>query len=250
MINLREIEEMENKYLEKFYHFLKYCEDEMMQGFLTKEKIKGDWIGKYDSKISDFAVGAERIIYALFNGKGVGQPNSCPVGADMFFEVEDAFIHIDLKTVQTRNIGDFCESIFVGTNQNSYQSEIIKTNGESFEEPRMYKPALPYFYNQGKVNEKICLTYFITILYEDENLNILNINLMCMPNGLLVKHYGTRVLKAGKNLDKARFHFVKCADFECLEEKKSRIKVIYFDKNMKQEYKNRLKFIESLVGEN
>jgi hypothetical protein len=26
----------------------------------------------------------------------------CPVGADMFFEVEDAFIHIDLKTVQTR----------------------------------------------------------------------------------------------------------------------------------------------------
>lgn len=40
MINFREIEEMENKYLEKFYHFLKYCEDEMMQGFLTKEKLK------------------------------------------------------------------------------------------------------------------------------------------------------------------------------------------------------------------
>ncbi|WP_104745120.1 hypothetical protein [Helicobacter acinonychis] len=223
MINLREIERIENKYLEEFYHFLKYCEDEMMQGFLTKEKIKDDWIGKYDSN-SDFAV-----------------------GADMFFEVEDAFIHIDLKTVQTRNIGDFCESIFVGTNQNSYQSEIVKTNGESFEEPRIYKPALPYFYNQGKVNEKICLTYFISILYEDEDLNILNINLMCMPNGLLAKHYGTRVLKAGKNLDKARFHFAKCTNFECLDEKKSRIKVIYFDRNMKQEYKNKLSFIESLV---
>ena len=62
----------------------------MMYGFQTKESIKDDWFGKYGANISNFAVGAERIIYALFNGKGVGQPNSCPVGADMFFEVNDA----------------------------------------------------------------------------------------------------------------------------------------------------------------
>ena len=123
-----EIEQIENKYLNKFYHFLKYVEDEMMKGFQAKEKIKDDWFGKYDSKISDFAVGAERIIYSLFNGKGIGQPNSCPVGADMFFEVQDAYIHIDLKTVQTDNIGDYIKNIFVGTNQNSYKSEIVKSS--------------------------------------------------------------------------------------------------------------------------
>ena len=39
-----ELEELENKYLEKFYHFLKYTEDEMLKGFQTKEKIKNDWI--------------------------------------------------------------------------------------------------------------------------------------------------------------------------------------------------------------
>ena len=72
MEQLKKVELLEQKYLNKFYHFLKYVEDEMMFGFQTKEKIKDDWFGKYDSKISNFAVGAERIIYALFNGKSVG----------------------------------------------------------------------------------------------------------------------------------------------------------------------------------
>ncbi len=237
-----EIEKLEYKYLNKFYHFLKYVEDEMMIGFATKEKIKDDWFGKYDSKISDFAVGTERIVYSLFNGKGIGQPNSCPVGADMFFEVEDAFIHIDLKTVQTDNIGDYTNNIFVGKNQNSYKSEIKKANGESFEPERIYEPALPTFYNKGRENQKICLSYFITILYERENLNILNINISCMPNGELERHYGSRVLSAGKNPDKARFNFIEIQKFELLENK-SRVKVIYFDSSMKKDYKNRLKNI-------
>jgi len=240
-----DIEKIEAKYLEKFYHFLKYVEDEMMYGFQTKEKIRDDWFGKYDAKISDFSVGAERIIYSLFNGKGIGQPNSCPVGSDMFFEVEDAFIHIDLKTVQTDNIGDFNTNIFVGTNQNSYKSEIVKANGTSFEPKREYIPGLPTYYNKGKENEKICLSYFITILYERENLNILNINIMCLPNGQLVEHYKSRVLSAGKISSEARFNFIKVKKFELLENK-NRVRVIYFYKNMKEEYLKKLKDIQEI----
>ena len=115
-MTLEEIEKIELKYLNKFYHFLKFAEDEMMIGFATKEKIKDDWYGLYSSGISDFAVGAERIVYSLLNGKGIGQPNSSPVGADLFFEVSDAFIHIDLKTVEADgNIGDYTKNIFVGS---------------------------------------------------------------------------------------------------------------------------------------
>jgi hypothetical protein len=245
----KEIEELESKYLNKFYHFLKYAEDEMMYGFQTKEKIKDDWIGKYGTNISDFAVGAERIIYALFNGKGVGQPNSCPVGADMFFEVNDAFIHIDLKTVQTRNIGDITKNIFVGNNQNSYKAEIKKENGSSFVPTRIYEPALPTFYNKGKVNEKICLTFFITIVYEDVNLNILNMNLLCMPNGELVNHYGSKVLSPGKLADKARFSFKKVPTFELLDNPKSRVKVVYFDDTMSDELKDSLSFYKSIYDD-
>ena len=121
---LKEIEKVEAKYLDKYYYFLKFAEDELLNGFKTKYEIKDDWMNKWNPSeegkgISDFATGAERIVYSLLNGKGIGQPNSCPIGSDLFFEVEDAFIHIDLKTVQTRNIGDYTNDIFVGNNQNS-----------------------------------------------------------------------------------------------------------------------------------
>lgn len=222
----KEIEQIENKYLNKYYHFLKFAEDEMLLGFKTKEAIKSDWKKYYGSKISDFAIGAERIVYSLLNGKGIGQPNSSPVGSDLFFEVNDAYIHIDLKTVQTKNIGDFSNDIFVGTNQNSYKGDMI-VNGEL----RHYTPALPTFYNKDDGTKKICLTYFITILYERESLEILVISIMCMPNGKLYKHYNERPLKAGKNLDKTRFNFSEVPDFELLDTNKKRIKVIYYNEN-------------------
>ena len=248
---LKKIEEIEAKYLNKYYHFLKFAEDELIFGFKTKENIQDDWIDKYKSGISDFAVGAERIVYSLLNGKGIGQPNSAPVGADLFFEVEDAFIHIDLKTVSASltgksNIGDYTKNIFVGTNQNSYKGHMIVNKGSVNEEYRIYEPALPTFYNKGKKNEKICLSYFITILYDKDTLDILVMSIVCMPNGDLEPHYTTRVLQAGKNIDKTRFRFTEVPNFELLGNNKKRIKVVIFDKNMDDKYRNKVQFFEEL----
>jgi len=252
---LKQIEQIECKYLNKYYHFLKFAEDELLHGFKTKEKIENDWIEKYKSGISDFAVGAERIVYSLLNGKGIGQPNSAPVGADLFFEVQDAFIHIDLKTVgatltadkgKSNNIGDYVSSIFVGTNQNSYTGHMIVNEGSVNEEYREYISSLPTFYNKGEENEKICLTYFVTILYDKDTLDTLVMCIVCMPNGELEPHYKTRVLKAGKNLDKTRFRFTEVPYFELLDEKSKRIKVVYFDKNMDAKYKKKLTFFEDI----
>jgi len=242
---LKQIEELEYKYLDKFYHFLKYSEEEMLEGFNTKEKIKNDWYDKYKSGISDFAVGAERIVYALFNGKGIGQPNSTPVGSDLFFETKDAFIHIDLKTVQTRNIGDYNNSIFVGNNQNSYTGTINTKNGN-----REYKGNLPAFYTLPDGTKKICLTYFVTILYEDIDLKIININMLCMPNGSLSDTYKDEVLKAGKNPDKIRYSFSNIPDFKLLEGNKKRIRVIYLDKTIDTSIRKHLSFIENIENKN
>lgn len=237
--------------MNKYFHFLKFAEDELLFGFKTKEKIQDDWIGLYKSGISDFAVGAERIVYSLLNGKGIGQPNSCPVGADLFFEVQDAFIHIDLKTVGASltgktNIGDYTKNIFVGTNQNSYKGFMIVNEGGENEEIREYIPSLPTIYNKNKENEKPCLSYFVTILYDKDTLDTLVMSIVCMPNGELEPHYTTRVLQAGKNLDKTRFRFTNIPDFELLADNKKRIKVVYFDNNMHDQYRKKLKFFEEL----
>jgi len=241
-----EIEKLEYTYLSEFYHFLKFAKRRMLNGFRTKEKIKSDWVDKWnpteagkEKGISSFAVGAERIVYALFNNQGFGQPNSAPIGSDLFFETDDAFIHIDLKTVQTRNIGDYTKHIFVGDNQNSYNTEIKKANGKSFTPKRKYSPALPHQYSKGG---KPCLSFFITILYNEENLDILCINILAMPNGTLSDEYGSDVVSAGKNPGKIRFNFYKSSEFKLLEGKPKRIKVVYLNSNIEKKFLNRLAF--------
>tara|TARA_B100001741_G_C16540633_1_gene594152 strand:+ start:1523 stop:2284 length:762 start_codon:yes stop_codon:yes gene_type:complete len=246
MKNKKHIEELEKKYLNKYFHFLKFAEDEMLSGFKTKDNIKDDWWGLYASGISNFSTGAERIVYSLLNGKGIGQPNSSPVGSDLFFEVSDAYIHIDLKTVGASlkgktNIGDYTKSIFVGRNQNSYKGEMI-VNGEK----RKYTPQLPTYYNKGKKTQKLCLSYFITILYDIDTLDTLVMCIVCMPNGELEPVYKTDVLAAGKNPDKTRFKFTSTPNFRLLKEDDYRIKVVVFKEDMDLKYKKKLKFFEEI----
>jgi len=256
---LRRIEELECKYLDKYYHLMKFAEDEIIRGLKTKDRIKDDWHSKWnpdeDGKgISDFSIGAERIIYSIFNSS-IGSPNSAPIGSDLFFEVEDAFIHIDLKTVQTRNIGDYVSDIFVGNNQTSYCGKLI-VNGEE----KIYDEAsLPFYYtlNNSENKTKPCLTYFITILYEEHDINILNINLLCMPNGLLNKVYGSSILKAGKvqyaQRDKKRsthqktirYKWLNNLEFKLLSDKK-RARVIFLQDGVHKKYGDKLKVINDL----
>lgn len=258
LTELKALEELEYKYLKKYYHFLKFAEDELLFGFKTKYKIKNDWYSKWNPNeegkgISDFATGAERIVYALLNGKGIGQPNSAPIGSDLFFEVEDAFIHIDLKTVQTRNIGDYTHDIFVGNNQNSYNGKLDVSGIE-----KIYDEAcLPHYYTLENNVKKPCLTYFITILYEETSLDILNINILSMPNGELYPIYEKKVLKAGKILypdnnpkrnthsKSVRYKWNENIEFKLLENKK-RIMVTYFNNDMSSEIRKKLKIINEI----
>lgn len=260
-LTMEQIEELEHAYLMKYWYFLKFVEDEIIKGFKTKDDILNDWKGLYGGdggNISDFAVGSERIIYALLNGKAAGQPNSCPVSADLFFEVEDAYIHIDLKSVTTTdgsneinpetgkkytdNIGDYNTSVFIGENQNSYKGYMLVNEGKPNEQRREYTPNIPPIYHKKNGENKIALTYFVTILNNQLTMETEMISIMCMPNGKLEPHYKNRPLKAGKNPGKTRFNFKNVSTFELLNGDKKRVRVIYTNPNMPINTKKRLKF--------
>lgn len=265
LLTLKEIEELECKYLNKYWHFLKFVEDDIIKGFNTKNDIKNDWIGKYGngtSGTSNFAVGSERIIYALLNGKIAGQPNSSPVSSDLFFEIPDAYVHIDLKSVTTNgginvdpitgeqlkdNIGDFNTSIFIGENQNSYKGMICINKGQPNETERLYTPNIPPIYSKTNGEKKIALTYFITILSNAYTFDTELISIMCMPNGKLESYYGTRPLKAGKNPGKVRFNFKEVYKFELLDLPMERVKIVYKNPNMNKWTKQKLNFYLSVL---
>lgn len=256
-LSLKEIEKLEHKYLLKYWYFLKYAEDDIIDGFNSKNDIFHDWIGKYgnaNAGISNFAVGSERVIYALLNGKIAGRANSAPVSSDLFFEVDDAFIHIDLKSVTTNedvnnrnkdstdNIGDFNTSIFVGENQNSYKGTIIINKGKPKERYEEYIPNLPFFYSKNNGDKKISLTYLVAILNNTTTWNTELISIMCIPNGRLEEYYHDRPLKAGKNHGKARFNFIECNSFELLEHNPKRVRVVYVNPSMSDKVKKNLTY--------
>lgn len=108
-------------------------------------------------------------------------------------------------------------------------------------------PNLPAFYNKEKINEKICLSYFISILYDKDTLDILIMYITCMPNGELEPYYKNRPLKASKNLDKTMFNFEEVNAFEILELKPKRVKIVYYDSNMNEKYKKKLTYFKELI---
>ena len=167
----------------------------------------------------------------------------------MFFEVEDAYIHIDLKSVTTSegttrqdNIGDFNTCIFVGENQNSYSGTIIKNAGRPNEYREEYTPNLPTFYTKSNGDKKITLTYFVCLLNSSVTQRCELISIMSFPNGKLKEHYGSRPLKAGKNPGKARYNFSEVPRFELLDGEKKRVRIIHKNPNMTEYVKNKLRF--------
>ncbi len=216
----RDIEFWENEYLNQIEYLLNLDKEKMIEGFNSKEQIKDDWKQHLGKETSEFAVGAERIFYWIFNQ--FGQPNSSPIGSDLFFETYNAYIHIDVKTVTLSNIGDY-RNIFIGNNQVSYSAEICTKSGRK----ERYHPHLPVKYTKrevDKVTQKICLTYFITILYDERNLSIIDLSVRSCPNGLLEETYKD-IYKAGKNPGKARLNLEKSNIFKELNNE-SRIRNI------------------------
>ncbi len=254
-MQLKKIEDIELYYLEKYASILVGNQREIIKGLDTKKDILDDWIGRYggkDQETSLFDKGAERVLYSYINsGTTDAKPNSSPVGSDMFYEYEDAYLHLDLKSISAceekgkGNLPDFSD-IFIGENQNSYKSKILFDKGGT---PRDYIPNLPPIYNEGKVNQKICLSYLITLAFDMDTFDTLIITLQSIPNGLLYEHYGDRVIKAGKNPGKARFRLTDSRsgikgvnEFELLDGTPKRYKVIYLKDNLSEIYKKELAF--------
>lgn len=233
---LIEIEKWEYHYFCEIDFLLSQDVDKMLKGLNSKDKIKEDWIKQFsrvDKKRqnSDFARGAERVYFWLFNQFGI--PNSSPIGSDLMFETYNAFIHIDIKTAKFSNPSDYKGKIPISENQTSYKSKNFNSN-------------LPYNYNVND-KQKYCFTYILNVIYGDkkDNFEIIAILLIAVPNGELKEIYGEEIIGAGKNKGKSfRFEYKKNPYFKKLEKGKNNNK----NKKSENEKIKRVKFIYKKKG--
>ena len=244
MLSNEDLEKIEYRYLETISNALKSSVSSMVDGLKSMNKIKDYW-SKTHKRGDGFDSGFERIIYSVLqsNTTDLGKPNSCLVGADLFFESPDAFIHIDAKSYQPRtNTKDHWRNK-IEANQSSY-----KTNYQVSNDQRIFEPNLPSYYNIDG-SEKPALTYFVNILYSSEfdqndifqNLEILNGNVSSMPNGQLIDTYQNDMIAPGGNIDPKKVRF-KMFDhdnnnvlkFRLLNNNPNRVKLIYIDNDLIQ----------------
>jgi hypothetical protein len=232
-MNKKDIEKKEFEYLNQTEYFINENLEWILKRLKSKNEIKKDWIKifkatareSYD-KASELDVGAERVFHNLFGKFNMLMVNSTPIGADLMFETYDSIIHIDIKTTTESNPADFGGKIQVGQNQTSYSVYQTK-KGNKYP----FKASLPTFYSNGK----ICLTYIIQIIYNNDDDQPKIISLFSIPNGRLYNTYGNCVNagKHRKDLNKLgsrgdiRFLYKDASKFENLKDKPSRIKVIF-----------------------
>lgn len=221
----------------------------ILERLKSKDDIRKDWINIFKKTArkgydcaSELDIGTERVLYDLFGQYRPFSVNSCPIGSDLMFETPDAYIHIEVKTATEGNNADFGGKIQIAQNQTSYSVD-KKNDGE----PYPFKASLPKIYSNGKV----CLTYVIQTIHNNNEDKPKIMSLFSIPNGALFETYKNCV-NSGKhtsNLNRLdskgdiRFIYRIANRFENLNEKPSRIKILY---PVKKTYSS--KFLKKFLG--
>jgi hypothetical protein len=66
-----------------------------------------------------------------------------------------------------------------------YKGQKGKRKGQNL----TWNPALPNYYHHSKKGEIPCLSFFVEFIYDNKS-NLKEINLISVPNGQLITHYG------------------------------------------------------------
>jgi hypothetical protein len=228
-----EIEKLEKRYFDEICFLIDNNIDWIIKRLDSKNSIKKDWIDffkttgrKNYNNSSEIDTGAERVLHNLFGTYRAFAVQSTPVGSDLMFESPDAIIHIEVKTATDTNNADFNGKIQISQNQTTYA---VSKNYKGNDYP--FSPSLPKVYSNGK----ICLTYVIQIIHNNEESLPKLITIFSIPNGLLKETYGNCVNagKGQKQLNKLeskkdiRFLYKEANNFRNLNQTPSRIKVAY-----------------------
>jgi hypothetical protein len=230
MLSDIELEELEKRYLDYIVTSLRGDLKGVIDGLNSRIQILNDWKEQFlktarkgHKQPSDLDAGAERIFHHFF--KRIFEfPNTSPIGADLMYYIQgEAVIHIEIKTNVITNT-DYKGKIQLGRNQTSYKTS-------------RFKPNLPSFYESVKIPT---LTYAIQIIHEHMCPKINALNVICIPNGRLLKYYGENILQAGKGgrlkATDIRYNYARQPYFLLLKERDKRdifrIEILILEKSL------------------
>ncbi len=122
---------------------------------------------------------------------------SLPASADSCYEVGDAVVHIDAKTVHIEDGDHTNNKVNVQENQTTYDSTQEIFLSEAKNDP--WKPNLKHFETHDYYGVIPNLTYIVKLSYSDKNL-VEELKLISLPHGIFFDDLKESILGAGKTL--------------------------------------------------
>lgn len=221
MLSNEELIELEKKY----FNILKDTISANLGKIISQicsQKLFEDLAENEKNNVIDTAV--ENIIEGVISRNLDWNTCSMPVRSDSCYECGDAIVHIDAKTIKT---SDNDNKINVEKSQTTYDSE-----NELMVSGKKWKPNLKHYQKHNYYGETPNLTYFVRVIYSEENL-VESITLICVPNGQLYDEFGVDILGAGKsNTEDTRNNIrFKIGEITSKEEDKWRSVILFERKN-------------------
>ena len=267
-----ELERLELRYLNTISRITLIHLQEILERFYLRIKLYDFWKKQFREseeikRLSDLGVGAERVFHSVFARGTDWLPSSIPVGSNLFYETDEAFINIDVKSVYVENSWDYLGVAEVGERQTSYAMQ------NTWGAIGKFMPQLPPFYEINDM-KKPCLTYIMQIIHADIDRilernydpNVITLIQLCVPNGLLYREYNEKIIeepksyhrKKGKRYRPANFRYAyyKHPNFAALKSKgieEYRVRAIfnkkYFGKKFETVYKYRERLMVTMLPE-
>lgn len=196
-----EIEEIEKKYFEIISTLLKKNIGRFINQIYSQKSIKGSASAEV-SNVIERAI--ENIIEAIISEQLHWNICSMPVSSDSCFEVGDAIVHIDAKSILNIDNDAKNNKVNVEKSQTTYCTKKDLTVGMS-----KWRSKLNMFENHLMYGLVPNVTYIIKIIYSADNY-VEGIKLISLPHGQLVKKFGgSKILGAGKSKKKTTYNNIR-----------------------------------------
>lgn len=172
MEELQKIENLEKKYFDSIGDCISNNQDYILERLSRGDLIRRQWIGRgVGKKTNLYDKAAEKVIRWVIINYYKWDYLPIPISSDECYEVEDAIIHLDVKTFIPTDLYDV--ENYAALNQDypviKYKHLVLSLNQSSYPHPPVcgfsWEPKLPTIYEFPGNIKKPCLTYFIRIVY-------------------------------------------------------------------------------------
>ena len=194
MLTNDELMALEKKYFDILYELLRRNLGDIISQIYSQEAILTP---STTARVNTIEKSIENIIEGIIYSQLSWRVCSLPVSSDSCFEVGDAIINLDAKSVMNTDGDATGNKVTLQRSQTTYVTDNpITFSGRGH--IRTWEPKLKFYENHRMYGNIPNLTYVFKVIYSDNNL-VEKIKLLSIPHGQFYSIFGDDIVQKGRD---------------------------------------------------